>query len=350
MPTRTFTIAAVLLSIFITVLFLWYSQSILIPFIFAVLIWNLLRTMAFYVQKLPIIGSFIPKGISILLAVLLSCFVFALFGKILTDNAQDMIVSSGTLQKKFAQLIDKIPPIGLDKANILEFGQSVLKQINFQELFIGFYSSISNIMSSLLMIILFVIFFFMEEVHFDDKIQALFAKKKHNRDTVKHLLEAISQAIQNYLTLKSFFNGLTGLSIYIMMKLMHLQYAEFWGVAIFIFSFIPNLGALVITVVITLFAYFQWLDPSKVFLFLGLQLCIHGVVGNYLEPRYLGKSMHLSPLFILLSLSFWGILWGGTGLFLAIPMTVMIMIILSHFEATRPWAILMSETGALTGG
>jgi predicted PurR-regulated permease PerM len=79
-------------------------------------------------------------------------------------------------------------------------------------------------------------------------------------------------------------------------------------------------------------------------------LVIHGVVGNYLEPRYLGQSMHLSPLFILLSLSFWGILWGGTGLFLAVPMTVMMMIILSYFKVTRPWAILMSERGELPGG
>ncbi|NBX84126.1 MAG: AI-2E family transporter [Gammaproteobacteria bacterium] len=350
MPSRLLIIAAVLLSLFITVLFFWYSQSILIPFIFAVLIWNLLRTMAFYIQKIPKIGAYIPRGIAVLLAVFLSCFVFALLGKILTDNAQDMITSSGTLQKKFAQLIDKIPPIGLDKANILEFGQSVLKQINFQELFIGFYSSISNIMSSLFMIIIFVIFFFMEEVHFDDKIRALFSHKKQNRDTVEHLLQAISQAIQHYLTLKSLFNALTGFSVYLVMKVMHLEYAEFWGVAVFIFNFIPNLGALVMTVVMTLFAYFQWMEPSKTFIFLGLQLVVHGIVGNYLEPRYLGQSMHLSPLFILLSLSFWGILWGGTGLFLAVPMTVMMMIILSYFKVTRPWAILMSERGELPGG
>ncbi len=174
MPTRPLTIAAVLLSLSITVLFLWYSQSILIPFIFAVLIWNLLRTMAFYIQRIPKVGVLIPRALAVLLAVFSSCFVFALFGKILTDNAQDMIVSSGNLQKKFAQMIEEIPPIGLDKAHILEFGQSVLKQINFQELFIGFYSSVSNIMSSLFMIILFVIFFFMEEVHFDEKIQSLF--------------------------------------------------------------------------------------------------------------------------------------------------------------------------------
>lgn len=350
MPSRTLTTAAGLLIVFLTVMFLLYSQSILIPFIFAALIWNLLRTMAFYIQKLPVLGRWIPRSLAVLLTILFSGFIFALLGKILTDNAQQMIVSSGDLQKKFAQLIDQIPPIGVDKAHILEFSQSLLKQINFQELFIGFYSSISNIMSSLLMILLFLMFIFMEQVHFDEKVQALFGQNQQSQSSVQRLLLAISHAVQQYLALKSLFNAMTGLGIYVVMKVMHLEYAEFWGVAIFIFNFIPNLGALVMLVVITLFAYFQWLEPSKVCIFLGFQLAIHGFIGNYLEPRYLGQSMHLSPLFILLALSFWGMIWGGTGLFLAVPMTVFTMIILSHFETTRMWAILMSEKGVLPGG
>lgn len=350
MPSRTLTAAAGLLIVFFTILFFWYSQSILIPFIFAALIWNLLRTTAYYIQQAPWIGRWIPRTLAIVLAIIFSGCIFALLGKILTDNAQQMIVSSGNLQKKFLTLIDQIPPVVIDKAHILAFGQSILKQINFQELFIGFYSSISNIMSSLLMILLFLMFFFMEEVHFDEKIKALFLQNQQNRDAVQYLLTTISRAIQQYLALKSLFNAMTGLGIYVVMKWMHLEYAEFWGVAIFIFNYIPNLGSLVMMVVITLFAYFQWLEPSKVLVFLGLQLMIHGMIGNYLEPRYLGQSMHLSPLFILLSLSFWGMLWGGTGLFLAVPLTVVMMIILSHFQETRVWAILMSEKGELPGG
>jgi predicted PurR-regulated permease PerM len=140
---------------------------------------------------------------------------------------------------------------------------------------------------------------------------------------------------------------LTGGVIYLVMKLMGLAYAEFWGVSIFLLNFIPNIGALVITAIITLFAYFQWLDSTKVFVFLGIQVFVHAFIGNFLETHFLGRTMHLSPLFLLLALSFWGTLWGGMGLFLAVPMTVLMMIVLSSFEKTRFWAILMSENGDL---
>jgi predicted PurR-regulated permease PerM len=61
----------------------------------------------------------------------------------------------------------------------------------------------------------------------------------------------------------------------------------------------------------------------------------------------MGKSLNLSPLVILLSLSVWGSLWGFAGALLAVPMTVTVMIILTQFASTRPIAILMSDSGRI---
>tara|TARA_B100001029_G_C14822713_1_gene318546 strand:- start:370 stop:636 length:267 start_codon:yes stop_codon:yes gene_type:complete len=71
-------------------------------------------------------------------------------------------------------------------------------------------------------------------------------------------------------------------------------------------------------------------------------------VGNILEPRVAAKSLNLSPVVILLSLSLWGSVWGVTGMILSVPIMVMIMIILSEFEITKPLAILMSQSGKIT--
>jgi AI-2 transport protein TqsA len=76
-------------------------------------------------------------------------------------------------------------------------------------------------------------------------------------------------------------------------------------------------------------------------------LVIHVFIGNFIETHYLGKTMHLSPLFLIISLCFWGMLWGGTGLFLAVPMTVLLMIVFGSFESTRMFAIMLSEKGDL---
>jgi len=77
---------------------------------------------------------------------------------------------------------------------------------------------------------------------------------------------------------------------------------------------------------------------------------VEAVVGNFLDPRLTGQSLNLSPLAIILSLALWGMLWGIAGMFLCVPITVVLMIILSHFDATRPFAILLSQKGKIREG
>jgi AI-2 transport protein TqsA len=346
MLSKSTTLASVLISIYIIIQFLWYSQSILIPFIFAVLIWNLLSTSASLIQRLPVVGKSIPHILAILAAFGIISLIFFLIGVILTENMQAMMVSSARFQTNINLLLKKLPHLGFDTHYLFQLLQNEFKKIDLQQLFVQFYSSMSNLMSSLFLIILFVLFFFIEEVFFEQKFAKLFSENK-SRAKVHGILVTILKEIQRYLGLKSLFSALTGFSLYVVLSFMRLEYAAFWGVLVFLFNFIPNIGPIIMTLIISLFAYFEWLDWSKVVLLLVIQISIHAYIGNYLETRYLGRTMHLSPLFILIALSFWGAIWGGMGLFLAVPMTVLMMIILSSFEASRFWAILMSENGEL---
>ena len=72
---------------------------------------------------------------------------------------------------------------------------------------------------------------------------------------------------------------------------------------------------------------------------------IQVIIGNFIEPRWLGNSMNISPLLSILSLMFWGLIWGTTGMIVSVPFTVVIIIILSEIDSTRPLAILLSEKG-----
>ena len=74
---------------------------------------------------------------------------------------------------------------------------------------------------------------------------------------------------------------------------------------------------------------------------------IQVLVGNIIEPRLMGSSMNISPLVTIVSLTFWGAIWGITGMFLSIPITVVMMIIMSQFPKTRPVAIMLSEKGTI---
>ena len=71
------------------------------------------------------------------------------------------------------------------------------------------------------------------------------------------------------------------------------------------------------------------------------------VIGNVLEPALMGRSLNMSPLVIILSLSFWGTLWGVVGMFLAVPMTMIGMIIFAQVPKLRPIAVLLSSEGRI---
>ena len=74
---------------------------------------------------------------------------------------------------------------------------------------------------------------------------------------------------------------------------------------------------------------------------------IQFLIGNIIETRLMGRSLNLSALVVLFSLALWGSIWGVVGMFLCVPITVILMIIFSNFEKTRPIAVLLSSNGKI---
>ena len=99
------------------------------------------------------------------------------------------------------------------------------------------------------------------------------------------------------------------------------------------------------TVFPVIFSMLQFGDFSTAFIILFVVSTIQIVIGNLIEPRWMGNSMNISPLISIISLMFWGLIWGTTGMIVSVPFTVVIIIILSVIESTRPLAILLSEKG-----
>lgn len=129
------------------------------------------------------------------------------------------------------------------------------------------------------------------------------------------------------------------------MKWVGLDFAEFWALLIFFLNYIPNIGAIVATAFPAALALIQFESWWPFLEVTSGIVAIQFFVGNFLEPRLLGKSLNLSPLVILFALALWGAIWGVLGMFLSVPITVMMMIIFAHFDVTRPIAILLSQDG-----
>jgi AI-2 transport protein TqsA len=195
-------------------------------------------------------------------------------------------------------------------------------------------------------VIVYVVFLLLEQSIFERKLHALL-RDPGRAERLHRLLARIARQIQGYLWVKTLSSLLAGTVSFAIMWTVGVDFAAFWALVIFLLNFIPIIGALLGVTFPSLLALVQFeaLGP-----FLVTSLALAGaqfVVSNLIEPRLMGRKLHLSPLVIILSLAFWGGLWGVVGMILCIPIMVIVMIICAHFAPTRPIAIVLSSDGEI---
>ena len=196
------------------------------------------------------------------------------------------------------------------------------------------------------MILIYLIFILIEYSFFESKFNALLDSEQSRTDT-RALLHKISGQVQSYLRLKTFVSILTGLSSYSVLIAVGVDFADFWAFLIFLLNFIPTIGSIIATIFPCLITVLQF-GTFMPLLIVGVCLmAIQFAIGNVLEPRLMGRSLNLSGLVIILSLTFWGRIWGVVGMFLCVPILVILNIILANFKQTRPIAVMLSQTGQL---
>jgi len=197
-------------------------------------------------------------------------------------------------------------------------------------------SSLGNVMTNAFMILLTVIFILAEESVFYDKLRNL------NPGSSKTLLavERFTNSVNRYMALKTSMSLLTGLLVFIWLWLLGVDYPVLWAMIAFLLNFVPTLGSIIAAIPAVLLALVQ-LNPLFAALTAAGYLVVNVVVGNVLEPRYMGKGLDLSPLIVFLSLVFWGWVLGPVGMLLSIPLTMTVKIALESFEDTRSLGLLL---------
>lgn len=332
--TKTSQILFVLIAA-ITLLIL--GKSILIPIVFSLLIWFLMRKVRKELSQKVFRNKLKKPWILTLLTAIL--FIGIIFGLVTVIR-----VNMETIYEKaesYTGNIDKIvkmlhlESIKIESAKVRSFIQN-----NIQESL----SIIGNSFGKVLITIMYLLFIISEERSFQKKLTHLFDNQRQ-LVTSRQIFEQIEESITNYIGMKSLIALIAAFLSYIVLFFFGVDGAFFWSLLIFILNFIPTIGALLSPILPAAYALIQFGNPTValwLFFILGIIL---GVIGNFLEPKILGKSLNLSTLATFFALIFWGTIWGQTGMFLSIPITVFIMIVFSKFKGTRPLAILLSETG-----
>ena len=177
------------------------------------------------------------------------------------------------------------------------------------------------------------------------KVRNIAASSDH-ADAIKQGMGRIAADIETYVWVQTLTGlMLAGVSGAVMIAI-GLDNALFWTIIIFLLSFIPVIGVTVGSVAPALFALLQFPTLWQAAVVFGSIQLAALVVGNFIYPRMQADTQNIDPVATILALSLWTFLWGLPGAFLAVPLTLMLMMICAQFESTRWVPILLSNNGA----
>jgi AI-2 transport protein TqsA len=155
---------------------------------------------------------------------------------------------------------------------------------------------------------------------------------------------ALTEDVRKYMTVLTGVNFLVGLGDTVFLLFLGVDYALLWGLLAWFMGYIPSIGFIIALIPPVLMAYAQYGLPTALVVLVGYVL-INGGVQNFYQPKVMGDRLRISPVIVFIGLFVWGYLLGGIGAILAVPLTLLVLIIMENFEGTRPLAILMRYTG-----
>ena len=129
----------------------------------------------------------------------------------------------------------------------------------------------------------------------------------------------------------------------VLLSLFGVEFAWMWAVVAFLLNFIPVVGPLGASLLPVILAFLMFDSTAMAAVLTVLLIMVHFTSGSVLEPRLMGKTLNLNTIVVLISLLFWGLIWGIPGMLLALPMTAVLNIIFREIKYFRSVSILLSE-------
>lgn len=294
----------------------------------------------------------VPSTLAYIVLVALLVIGLIGLGTLVYNNVARLVDRLPFYEERLRKLImDLLTVVGVDREEQKEFldhwfdtgtgsAQQTAAQIRaWLGTFVDFFGALA-------VTAVYLLFVTAERTNFARRI--LHALTPRNAKRILHITTTINEAISDYLGVLTFVSFLGGALTIVILAPFSVDFFITWGILAFLFNFIPYLGSLVATVLPILLALVQlgWWQALVIGVLL---ITMQQVLGTLVQPRLTGQKLNVSPLLILLSLSFWGVVWGIVGMILAVPLLVSIKIVLDNIEQTRPIAALMANMAPEAG-
>ena len=295
-----------------------YTRAVMIPFVFAIFVVSLVSP----ILDFQVIRLRFPRLIAVTITFLVVVVMIAVFCFLLTRVVQTIIATVGQYSNSFADLANRA---------FVEMGRWG-DQFNQEKIVNDLRNTIPNLVTNTLG----AVFNLLSNV-FLILIIVIFLLAGRNPYAVRSgVYRDIDLQIRRYIAIMIAISILNGLLVWAILASVGLELAAVFGMLAFILNFIPNIGSIVATLLPIPIAVAQFQSPWPVIFIVAVPGTVQIVLGYLLEPKWMGKELDLHPVTVLLALSFWGLLWGITGMFVAVPLTGILRIILMQFETFRP--------------
>ncbi|MEM0899156.1 MAG: AI-2E family transporter [Pseudomonadota bacterium] len=331
---------------------LYIGQNIFIPVIASIILAYIIIAVAQWLGQIPAIGERLPAVLRYTFSILAIIGIVTAFVSLIISNINQVIELAPVYQARllaviqnFAGMIGQV--FEIDTEPTWEtVRRDILGEISLQSIVGSTVTSISVLVGSVFVVMVYTGFAMAERRLFERKMMQLSDRPDDGR-RIADIVRVINTRIGDYLAAKTLVNLVLGLISYIVMAIVGLDFAAFWAVLIALFNYVPYVGSFLGVLFPSTIAVIQFGDPTLyVGTFIGL-VAAQVFMGSIVEPNFLGRSLNLSPFIILVSLTSWGSLWGIAGALLSVPITAIMVIILSEFEGTRPIAVLLSRSGQI---
>jgi AI-2 transport protein TqsA len=338
--SRTITIPIVVIALVVVGAALNVMRPVLLPFVVAVFLSNIFRPLVAYLRKRKI-----PMSIA-LIAVLVLVGA-AMFGVTLMaiSSIQSLEAAiphyaarwNNTLLPGLEGLLSDAPAAIQRQIHTLQWSNIIQVSSIIQVIYAGAGGFVSDL-SGIGLILLFMLFILGGHGLFEKKIKLAYPSRA---EQVAHVIERIDAKTERYFIAVSLMNLVSGAISAIILSAFGVDLALLWGLVTFLVNFIPTIGsifALALPIGVAFLQFDNIATPIAVAIVLSAAQFLWGSV---ITPRVMGSRLDLSPLLVLISLIFWGWVWGPWGMVLSVPITSMIKIALESVAETKPIGILM---------
>ncbi len=313
------------------------TSSFMIPFVIAILLYFLFSPLIDQMEKVKI-----PHWAAMILVAFIVLGVVTLLG-VLTYSSVEILANGlpkyqSKLQgaiKYFVALGEKYPSLKIEEIvkniNLGAAGSFALKTMG----------SFMQFLTALTLMLLFFFFMLIGKGNLEKKIKKIYSYRRSSK--FMKIYREMTAKIYRYLWAKTIVSMITGFNVGLILAIFGIDFAFVWGFLTFLFNYIPTIGSIIITIPPLIIAILKFGKVTPVTFLLILLIANHMTMGNIVEPRWMGKTLNLSPLLILFSLIFWGWLWGVVGMLISVPVLSVIKIVLESIPQTQNLAKLMES-------